>query len=46
VYQDQTRPLVDFYRNLAGDNAPAYHCIAGVGSVDTIKETIFSRLAP
>lgn len=44
VYQDQTRPLVDFYRNLSGSNAPAYHCIAGVGSVDTIKDAIFAHL--
>ena len=41
VYQDQTRPLVDFYRNLEG---PAYHCIHGVGSVDGITQQIKSAL--
>lgn len=44
VYQDQTRPLVDFYRNLKSANAPAYHSIAGVGSVDAIKEAVFAAL--
>jgi adenylate kinase len=44
VYQDQTRPLVDFYRNLKGPNAPAYHSIAGVGSVEDIKQAIFAKL--
>ena len=44
VYQDQTRPLVDFYRNLHGENAPQYHAIAGVGSVDSIREAIFAHL--
>jgi adenylate kinase len=44
VYQDQTRPLVDFYRNLIGANAPAYHSIPGVGGVNDIKDAIFAQL--
>ena len=41
VYQQQTRPLVDFYRELDG---PRYHRIDGVGSVDDISEAIKNTL--
>ena len=41
VYQQQTRPLVDFYRRLDG---PAYHCVAGVGSVADITASIQASL--
>lgn len=44
VYQEQTRPLVDFYRNLKDANAPAYHAVSGVGSVEDIKNAIFAKL--
>ena len=37
VYQQQTRPLVDFYRKL---NGPRYHRIDGVGGVDEISAEI------
>ena len=37
VYQQQTRPLVDFYRALEG---PRYHRIDGVGTVDDISSKI------
>jgi len=40
VYQQQTRPLVDYYANWARDdaaNAPKYRKISGVGTVDEIK---------
>ncbi|MDX1803094.1 MAG: adenylate kinase, partial [Alcanivorax sp.] len=42
VYQSQTRPLVDFYQQQAGkgENAPCYVRIAGVGSVDDIRERV------
>jgi adenylate kinase len=47
VYHEQTAPLVDFYKALIvdeGSAAPAYHYIAGVGSVSDIKEAVFSAL--
>jgi adenylate kinase len=48
VYSAQTRPLVDYYANWAktGDAAaPQYRAIAGIGSVDEIKERAFAALA-
>jgi adenylate kinase len=47
VYHEQTAPLVDFYKSLIaseGTAAPAYHYIAGVGSVSDIKEAVFLAL--
>jgi adenylate kinase len=47
VYQQQTRPLVDFYQKLAaagGDKAPKYVCIAGVGSMDDIRDKVLAAL--
>ncbi|MGE0311093.1 MAG: adenylate kinase [Lautropia sp.] len=47
VYQSQTRPLVDYYRAWANSGeagAPAYRCIAGTGSVDTIRTRAFAAL--
>ncbi|ASK33508.1 adenylate kinase [Alloalcanivorax mobilis] len=47
VYQEQTRPLVDFYQGLAkgGEaNAPRYVRVAGVGSVDDIRQRIMAAL--
>lgn len=47
VYQAQTRPLVDFYQALAsagGDKGPRYTCVAGVGSMDEIKQRVFAGL--
>lgn len=47
IYHDQTKPLVDFYQNLvkAGNaDAPEYSCIAGVGSVDDIRQKVLSAL--
>ena len=41
VYQQQTRPLVDFYREL---NGPRYHRIDGVGSVEDISAAIKNTL--
>ena len=47
VYRDQTRPLVDYYSAwaTADSNAPRYRKVAGVGSVDEIKNKIFKALA-
>jgi adenylate kinase len=47
IYHEQTAPLVDFYKSLIaseGPAAPAYHYIAGVGSVSDIKEAVFLAL--
>ncbi len=47
VYQAQTRPLVDYYRAWADSGAagaPTYRCIAGTGSVDTIRARAFAAL--
>lgn len=44
VYHEQTEVLVDFYGNLQGDNAPAYHKIDGTQSVDTVKTNVLTAL--
>lgn len=47
VYHDQTKPLVEYYSAWArrGEaNAPKYVKIAGVGSVETIRDEIFAAL--
>lgn len=41
VYHEQTRPLVDFYRNA---DAASYRCVDGVGGVDEIAQSILSVL--
>lgn len=45
VYQEQTRPLVDFYSAMEGPGAPAYHRIAGVGEVAGIRQQILDALS-
>ncbi len=48
VYQNQTRPLVDYYLNWARSGiagAPKYARVAGVGTVDQIREKVFAALA-
>lgn len=47
VYKDQTRPLVDFYRERAESgepNAPVYVRIPGTGSVEDIRARILDAL--
>lgn len=46
VYQSQTRPLVDFYQQLAtqGGQAPRYVRVKGVGTMDDISAAIFAEL--
>ena len=47
VYQSQTRPLVDYYLGWAGNGsagAPKYTRIAGVGSVEQIRDQVFAAL--
>lgn len=48
IYHQQTEPLVDYYSSWASSgtaDAPKYHKIAGVGSVDDIRNAIFTALA-
>ncbi len=47
VYQEQTRPLVDYYSNWAKEDAqaaPKYLKVAGVGSVEDIRDAVFNGL--
>ena len=51
VYNDQTRPLVEYYSSWAAQansadkvKAPAYRKISGTGSVDDITASIFAML--
>jgi len=44
VYHSQTSPLIDFYQSMGGDDAPAYHRVEGVGSVNDIRDKVFVAL--
>ena len=44
VYQEQTRPLVQFYQSMSGLQAPACHRVEGVGSVEDIRRKVFAAL--
>lgn len=47
VYHDQTEPLISYYSSWAESGeagAPAYHKIAGIGSVEEIRDAIFAAL--
>ena len=44
VYHSQTSPLIDFYENMGGNDAPAYHRVEGIGSVEEIRDRVFSEL--
>ena len=44
IYHSQTAPLVAFYKEMTGDDAPALHQVPGVGSVDEIRDRVFSAL--
>ncbi len=45
VYHQQTKPLVEFYRQLKGASVPRYRRIEGVGDVDAIRNQILSALS-
>lgn len=48
VYHEQTKPLVEYYtawRNSGDAQAPKVSHVAGVGSVDDIRDSIFACLA-
>ena len=44
VYHEQTAPLIDFYGNLAGADAPVYLRVGGIGPVREIWENLNSGL--
>jgi adenylate kinase len=51
VYDDQTRPLIEYYSSWAKQanandkvKAPAYRKVSGTGSVDNITSSIFAVL--
>jgi len=44
VYHDQTEPLIDFYTKEASAGSGKYVKVNGVGSVDQIRDGIFSGL--
>ena len=45
VYHNQTAPLIDFYQGLESGDAPAYHRVEGVGSVDEITRQVLDALS-
>lgn len=48
VYHDQTEPLIGYYTDWANSGeagSPKYHKIAGIGSVEDIRDAIFSSLS-
>ncbi len=44
VYHQQTEPLVAFYQQLQTADAPTYVKVEGVGSLEAIRDRIFSAL--
>jgi adenylate kinase len=45
VYHSQTRPLVDFYQNMSGGKAPAYHKVIGIGAMEAIRDEVLAALS-
>ena len=45
VYHSQTSPLVEFYQSMTGEDAPAYHRVEGVGSMDEIRDKVLASLS-
>lgn len=45
IYHDQTSPLIAFYQHMRGTDAPEYHRIEGVGSMEDIRDAVFSALS-
>lgn len=48
IYHDQTRPLVDYYAKWASNDsqaAPEYVKVPGIGSVEEIRDAVFSGLS-
>ncbi len=44
VYHDQTSPLVSFYGDMQGEDAPKYSSVPGVGAVEEIRDRVFAAL--
>lgn len=44
IYHSQTSPLIDFYQDMVGDAAPAYHRVEGTGNVEGIKDKVLEAL--
>jgi len=44
VYHEQTKPLVNFYSDVAKSGSTRYSRIEGVGTVDDIRDTVFAAL--
>lgn len=47
VYHEQTKPLIDYYlrwSKSAGENVPCYIKIAGIGTVEEIRDRILAAL--
>lgn len=44
VYHEQTSPLVNFYSELSGEQAPKYSAVIGVGSLEEIRDNIYSAV--
>lgn len=44
IYHEQTKPLVDYYRNKAEQRSVKFSSIEGVGSVQAIRDRIFALL--
>ncbi|HIG64721.1 MAG TPA: adenylate kinase [Methyloprofundus sp.] len=45
VYHQQTKPLVGFYQNMAGEGKVKFSSIPGVGGISGITAKVFSELA-
>ena len=45
VYEDQTSPLVDYYRRMAADSSMKYFSVDGQGSVSEIKDKVLGALS-
>ena len=44
VYKDQTAPLVEFYRLISEKSSVGYHAIDGLGSLEQIRDQIYTVL--
>ena len=45
VYEDQTSPLVDYYRRMAAESSMKYFSVDGQGSVSEIKDKVLGALS-
>lgn len=45
IYHEQTKPLVAYYSQIEGSDAPRYSKVDGIGSVDDITQRVFQALS-